>query len=114
MDDSGAFKDDSIVDDSDGPELTEPEKKIKEQNERHYRKRKRLFYCMIRRQMEFYFGDANLSKDRFINKLLAVSECKYHDYFNILFYWGVKFDLIWRTFVCLHSFHSQIFHWIHS
>lgn len=40
------------------------------------RKRKKQYYNRIRHQMEFYFGDANLSKDRFINKLLAVNPCK--------------------------------------
>lgn len=40
------------------------------------RKRKKQYYNRIRQQMEFYFGDANLSKDRFLNKLLAVNPCK--------------------------------------
>lgn len=40
------------------------------------RKRKKQYYNRIRHQMEFYFGDANLSKDRFLNKLLAVNPCK--------------------------------------
>lgn len=42
----------------------------------HIRKRKKQYYNRIRQQMEFYFGDANLSKDRFLNKLLAVNSCK--------------------------------------
>lgn len=35
------------------------------------RKRKKQIYNAIRQQMEFYFGDANLSKDRFLKKLIA-------------------------------------------
>lgn len=45
-------------------------------NKTHHRKRKKQFFNTIRHQMEFYFGDANLSKDRFINKLLAKDPCK--------------------------------------
>lgn len=41
-----------------------------------HRKRKKNFFNKIRTQMEFYFGDANLSKDRFLNKLLAENDCK--------------------------------------
>lgn len=43
----------------------------------HVRKRKKQYYNRIRQQMEFYFGDANLSKDRFLNKLLAINPCTY-------------------------------------
>ncbi|XP_075155381.1 la related protein 7 [Haematobia irritans] len=35
-----------------------------------YRKRKKHYYNGIRNQMEFYFGDANLSKDRFLKQLI--------------------------------------------
>lgn len=48
----------------------------KEEGKAHSRKRKKQYYNRIRHQMEFYFGDANLSKDRFLNKLLAINECK--------------------------------------
>lgn len=41
-----------------------------------HRKRKKQYFNAIRQQMEFYFGDANLSKDRFLNKLLATDPCK--------------------------------------
>lgn len=41
------------------------------------RKRKKQYYNTIRKQMEFYFGDANLSKDRFLNKLIATDPCKF-------------------------------------
>lgn len=41
----------------------------------HVRKRKKQYFNRIRQQMEFYFGDANLSKDRYLNKLLAVNPC---------------------------------------
>lgn len=42
----------------------------------HHRKRKKQFYNAIRNQMEFYFSDANLSKDRFLKKLIADDPCK--------------------------------------
>ncbi|XP_073830148.1 la related protein 7 [Musca autumnalis] len=35
-----------------------------------YRKRKKHHFNAIRAQMEFYFGDANLSKDRFLKQLI--------------------------------------------
>lgn len=41
----------------------------------HVRKRKKQYYKRIRQQMEFYFGDSNLSKDRYLNKLIATNPC---------------------------------------
>lgn len=41
-----------------------------------HRKRKRQYYNAIRNQMEFYFSDANLSKDRFLKNLITVDPCK--------------------------------------
>lgn len=43
----------------------------------HARRRKRQFYKRIRQQMEFYFGDSNLSKDRYLNKLINLNPCKF-------------------------------------
>lgn len=37
------------------------------------RKRKRHFYNAIRQQIEFYFSDSNLSKDRFLQQLISKS-----------------------------------------
>ncbi|XP_075217123.1 la related protein 7 [Lycorma delicatula] len=37
------------------------------------RHRKKLLYQEIKKQMEFYFGDVNISKDRFMNELLQES-----------------------------------------
>ncbi|XP_004529624.1 la-related protein 7 [Ceratitis capitata] len=37
---------------------------------KNHRKRKRHHFNAIRAQMEFYFGDANLSKDRFLKQLI--------------------------------------------
>lgn len=34
------------------------------------RKRKKQLFNQIRQQIEFYFSDANLSKDRFLKKLM--------------------------------------------
>ncbi|XP_005183867.2 la-related protein 7 [Musca domestica] len=39
-------------------------------NNKSYRKRKKHYFNAIRAQMEFYFGDANLSKDRFLKQLI--------------------------------------------
>lgn len=44
---------------------------------KHHRKRKKQYYNAIRNQMEFYFGDANLSRDRFLKKLITEDPCKY-------------------------------------
>lgn len=41
-----------------------------------YRKRKKHYYNGIRAQMEFYFGDANLSKDRFLKQLIDKDPCE--------------------------------------
>lgn len=41
------------------------------------RKRKRHIFNAIRGQMEFYFGDANLSKDRFLRRYVEQDPCKY-------------------------------------
>ena len=38
------------------------------------RRRKKALYKAIRRQVEFYFSDANLSKDRFMQKSLSENE----------------------------------------
>lgn len=40
------------------------------------RKRKKQYFNAIRKQMEFYFSDANLTKDRFLKKLIASDPCK--------------------------------------
>lgn len=48
------------------------------------RKRKKQYYKTIRQQMEFYFGDANLSKDRFLTKMIAADPCKLKINFSIL------------------------------
>lgn len=45
----------------------------------HVRKRKKQYYKRIRQQMEFYFGDSNLSKDRYLNKLIATNPCTYFE-----------------------------------
>lgn len=48
---------------------TESRKKI--------RHRKKQHYLSILKQMEFYFGDANLSKDRFLGTLIKNDPCKF-------------------------------------
>lgn len=81
-----------------------------------HRKRKKHFFTRIRTQMEFYFGDANLSKDRFLNKLLAENECEYPSNYgarnkikqklgNVCEYW-LFFVLIEQTCRWTHSSNS--------
>lgn len=41
------------------------------------RSRKKLMYNSIRKQMEFYFSDANITKDRFLGQLVMEDPCKY-------------------------------------
>lgn len=41
------------------------------------RLRKKALHASILKQMEFYFSDANLSKDRYLSGLLKESSCKY-------------------------------------
>lgn len=56
---------------------------------RNHRKRKKQYFNTIRHQMEFYFSDANLAKDRFLNKLLAVDPCKFHNKMKSCFFFIV-------------------------
>jgi La-related protein 7 len=41
------------------------------------RHRKKHLYKAIKNQMEFYFSDANLMKDRFLGNQIAEDPCKY-------------------------------------
>lgn len=41
------------------------------------RLRKKALHASILKQMEFYFSDANLNKDRFLSELLKENSCKY-------------------------------------
>lgn len=41
------------------------------------RSRKKLKYTTIREQMEFYFSDSNLAKERFLNNLISENPCKF-------------------------------------
>lgn len=41
------------------------------------RHRKRQLYNAILQQMEFYFSDANISKDRFLAQLTSNDPCKF-------------------------------------
>lgn len=48
------------------------------------RLRKKALHASILKQMEFYFSDANLNKDRFLSELLKTNPCKYIFLFYIL------------------------------
>lgn len=37
---------------------------------------KKQFYIKLANQMEFYFSPSNLSKDRFLSKMLTEDSCK--------------------------------------
>lgn len=54
----------------------EPEEK--EPPPKKFRQRKKLKFNLIRKQMEFYFGDANLARDRYVMQLIKDSpdSCK--------------------------------------
>jgi len=41
------------------------------------RLRKKALHASILKQMEFYFSDANLNKDRYLSGLLKENPCKY-------------------------------------
>lgn len=56
---------------------------ITEKEKKSVRHRKKKFYNEIRQQMEFYFGDANLAKDRFTRELIQKDPCKFF-YFKII------------------------------
>lgn len=47
------------------------------ENEKKIRRRKKNLYNIILQQMEFYFSDANIKKDRFIGQLIQNDRCKY-------------------------------------
>lgn len=66
----------------------------------HVRKRKKQYYKRIRQQMEFYFGDSNLSKDRYLNKLIAINPCTYfskNESFTYLLTYALNYCFILRT-----------------
>ena len=46
-----------------------------EQTLKKGRHRKKQLYNSILQQMEFYFSDSNLTKDRFLSQLLQQSHC---------------------------------------
>lgn len=52
------------------------EHQILEENGKKIRRRKKNLYNSVLQQMEFYFSDANLRKDRFIGQLIKNDPCK--------------------------------------
>lgn len=42
------------------------------------RRRKKLLFKAVCEQMEFYFSDANLSKDRYLRQLVEEDPCKFY------------------------------------
>jgi hypothetical protein len=62
--------------------LNEPESVAEDSEKQHERaskrqKGKKKIYENILSQIEFYFSPSNLSKDRFISKLISEDPCKY-------------------------------------
>lgn len=47
-----------------------------EPSKEHRRKRKKLLYKSLRDLIEFYMGDVNLSKDRFMSERIHSQPCK--------------------------------------
>ncbi|XP_068632983.1 la-related protein 7-like [Battus philenor] len=62
-------------------ETVDQDAKLESNHRKRVRHRKRQLYGSILKQIEFYFSDANLSKDRFFNELLKndpyVSVCEF-------------------------------------
>lgn len=58
-------------------QAVETEKEVTHKRVRH---RKRQLYTNIRAQMEFYFSNSNLSKDRFLSQLIQDDPCMYAFY----------------------------------
>lgn len=48
-----------------------------EQAPKKGRHRKKQLYNSILHQMEFYFSDSNLTKDRFLSQLIQEDPCKF-------------------------------------
>lgn len=65
------------------PQIHQPKMDIIKRNNRSGvsrgkpRLRKKALHAAILKQMEFYFSDANLSKDRYLSELLKNNPCKY-------------------------------------
>lgn len=59
---------------------------IMEKNEKKYRQRNKQRRNAIRQQLEFYFSDSNLSKDRYLSQLIKNSpdSCKFRDFYFFL------------------------------
>lgn len=57
---------------------------VEEQQQKKGRHRKKQLYSSIMHQMEFYFSDSNLSKDRFMSSLIETDPCKLCVFFNFI------------------------------
>lgn len=67
-----------------------------------YRRRKKALHSAIRHQMEFYFSDANVSKDRFMQNAIKDGPGEILIFFRFL--WGIKNKLNLLTEVPLQVF----------
>lgn len=92
---------------------TENSKAIFENNNavssKSLRHRKKQKFNVIRQQIEFYFGDSNLSKDRFLKKLIDEDPCKsQHTYFHFIILLGSVAYL--QMLIGFKLFFLQLFH----
>lgn len=90
----------------DGEIDNHPKKDTADSKQSQHRKRKKQYFNAIRQQMEFYFSDANLTKDRFLKKQIATDPCKAYTvfFFKILSRLSVHLISMITSFVCRCSF----------
>lgn len=60
-----------------GSEVKESEITNDDQTLKKHRHRKKQLYSSILQQMEFYFSDSNLTKDRFLSQLIQKDPCNF-------------------------------------
>lgn len=64
----------------------ESEVVVTEQIAKKGRHRKKQLYNSIMHQIEFYFSDSNITKDKFLLPLIQNDPCKYQNYYSFIRY----------------------------